>query len=177
VTSPELFQALPADVREFGERWLAAWASRSPARIAALCSDDVLWEDPALAAPARGRAAVEQLLAETFRAFPDLTFELTDAPCLSADGERAAVAWLASATMTGPLEPPGLAPTGRRFRIEGVDLYDLRAGELARMRTRYDVLDLLRQLGLAPARGATSERLLLALQRGAVRVLRARGGR
>jgi steroid delta-isomerase-like uncharacterized protein len=171
-TDSALLDSLPDELREFGERWLAAWGARSPDRIADLCTDDVVWDDPALDAPRVGRAAARALLAETFRAFPDLTFALTEPPCVSADGARAAVAWRASGTMTGPLEPPGLAPTGRRFELEGVDLYDLRDGLVARMRTHYDVLGWLRQIGAAPARGGWLERSLIGLQRRAMRLRR-----
>ena len=112
------------------------------------------------------------LLEETFRAFPDLTFEVTETPLVARGDRAAAVVWRATGTMTGVLEPPGLAATGRRFVLEGVDLYDVRDGLLARMRTRYDVLDWLRQMGAAPSRGGGTERALLALQRFGTRVVR-----
>jgi steroid delta-isomerase-like uncharacterized protein len=160
-----LLEGLPGELREFGERWLAAWASRAPERITSLCTEDVAWEDPALTAPLRGRAAVNEFLADTFRAFPDLAFTLTDEPCLSPDGRRVAVPWRVSGTMLGPLTPPGLAPTRRRFQLEGVDLYQLRDGLVARMTTRYDVLEWLRQIGAVPARDSAAERALLGVQR------------
>jgi steroid delta-isomerase-like uncharacterized protein len=165
---------LPAEIRDFGERWLAAWGSRSPDRIVALCTEEVLWEDPALDTPLRGRVAVRTLLAETFRAFPDLEFTLVEAPCLSPDGTLAAVAWKVSGTMLGPLDPPGFGPTGRRLELEGVDLYDFRDGLISRMRTRYDVLEWLRQMGAAPPRGGRVERMLMRAQRLLARARRAR---
>jgi steroid delta-isomerase-like uncharacterized protein len=168
----DLLEGLPDELREFGKRWLAAWSARSPDRIAELCTEDVIWEDPALEAPRNGREAVRQLLHETFRAFPDLTFGLTEPPFVAPDGASAAVAWRVTGTSLGPLDPPGLAPTGRPFTLEGVDLYDIRDGCIARMRTRYDVLESLRQMGVAPARGSAAERLLLGMQRTAARFFR-----
>jgi hypothetical protein len=39
-------------------------------------------------------------------------------------------------TMTGPLDPPGLA--GRAIEVEGVDLWTMRDGRIARHRAFYD---------------------------------------
>jgi steroid delta-isomerase-like uncharacterized protein len=164
---------LPQELREFGERWLAAWASRSPERITALCTEDVVWDDPALEEPARGRPAVIEFLESSFRAFPDLEFTLTERPLVSPGLERVAVPWKVSGTMLGALDPPGLAPTGRSFALEGVDLYELRDGLVRRMTTRYDVLTWLREIGALPARGSSVEGALMRLQRAVTR-LRAR---
>jgi len=163
---------LPRELRDFGERWLAAWASRSPERISRLCTEDVVWDDPALEEPVRGRLAVSEFLETTFRAFPDLEFTLTERPLLTPGLERAAVPWVVTGTMLGALDPPGLAPTGRSFALEGVDLYELRNGLVSRMTTRYDVLTWLRGVGAVPDRGSSVEHLLMRLQRTFARLRR-----
>lgn len=173
-TEQALLDEMPPELRDFGERWLAAWASRSPERITGLCTEDVFWDDPALATPLRGRAAVRDFLAESFRAFPDLQFTLTEPPLASPDSARVAVPWKVAGTMLGPLDPPGLAPTGRGFALEGVDLYEFRGGEICRMTTRYDVLTWLREVGALPARDSAAERLALGVQRAVNRVLHSR---
>ena len=53
-------------------------------------------------------------------------------------------------TMSGPLDPPGFAATGRSMEVEGVDLWTMRDGRIARYRAFYDVNDLARQLAIAP---------------------------
>ena len=132
----------------------------------------MLWEDPALEEPLRGRLAVSEFLAATFRAFPDLEFTLTGRPLTSPGFDRAAVPWIVTGTMLGALDPPGLAPTGRSFALEGVDLYELRDGLVCRMTTHYDVFTWLREVGALPARGSSVERLLMRLQRAFTRLRR-----
>jgi steroid delta-isomerase-like uncharacterized protein len=170
-----MLHELPPELHGFAERWLDAWNRRDPRAIAMLCVEDVSWEDPALPEPLRGRSAVTELLEATFRAFPDLEFRLTEPPLVSGDQARAAVPWKVTGTMRGDLDPPGLGATGRRLALEGVDLYDLREGLIVRMRTRYDVLSSLRQLGAAPPAAGLAERALLRAQRLVSRVGRRRG--
>jgi hypothetical protein len=77
-------------------------------------------------------------------------------------------------TMTGPIEPPGFAPTGRTMEVEGVDVWRMRDGRIARSRAYYDLDDLARQLGIAPARGSAGEKAVAALQRLQARIMRRR---
>jgi hypothetical protein len=48
---------------------------------------------------------------------------------------------------------------------DGVDVWHMRDGRIARCRAYYDVSDLARQLGLAPPLGGAAERAAVALQR------------
>lgn len=56
--------------------------------------------------------------------------------------------------MRGPVEPPGFAPTGRRMRMDGVDLWTMRDGRIARYHAFYDMTELARQLGIVPPVGS-----------------------
>jgi hypothetical protein len=49
-------------------------------------------------------------------------------PLLSADGRKAIAPWRMTGTMTGPLVPPGFAPTGQRLTLEGDDHWESRTG-------------------------------------------------
>jgi hypothetical protein len=65
------------------------------------------------------------------------------------------------------LPPPGYAPTGRRATFEGVDVFDIRDGEVTRILTAFDVLATAEQLlgmRLRPTPGTWRARPLVAVQ-------------
>src|ERR1700754_1118979 len=64
-----------------------------------------------------GPNAVRAYFEELFAAFPDFALDVRSTV---AEGDRAAVHWTATATMTGPLW--GVAPTGARVALEGIDV-------------------------------------------------------
>jgi steroid delta-isomerase-like uncharacterized protein len=161
-TSTELVQ--------FCARYLAAWNGRDATAMGDLVTDDVVWEDPALPGPVRGADAVQGFMREAWVAFPDLRFDESDEPHLTADGDRVAWRWRMRGTNTGPIDPPGFAPTGRAIEIEGVDLWTMRDGRIARYRAFYDFNALAVQLGLAPAPGSRMEKAAVSLQRLGARV-------
>jgi predicted ester cyclase len=140
--------------------------------MAGMLTDDIVWTDPALPEPARGIPAVQEFMRFSFRAFPDLHFSEADPPHLTATGDLVSWAWTMQGTMRGPVDPPGFAPTGRRMRVSGVDLWGIRGGRIGDYRAFYDAMELARQLALIPARGSRAERATVALQR-----LQARFGR
>jgi steroid delta-isomerase-like uncharacterized protein len=152
-------------LREFGERYLDAWNSHDPAAVAACVAEDVVWEDPALPEPARGRDEVAAFVEAGVTAFPDYMFTEPGEPAISDDGRVAYVPWRMTGTNTGPIDPPGFAPTGRSFAIEGVDLWRFRGGLIWRYHAAYDFADFGRQLGLMPPRGGFTEKGLVRMQR------------
>ena len=79
-------------------------------------------------------------------AFPDLRFTVDDAV---AAGDRVAVRVTMQGTHRGPLQ--GLAPTGRHVRQTQMHFVRLVDGKGAEHWAVRDELDLLRQLGVAPA--------------------------
>jgi steroid delta-isomerase-like uncharacterized protein len=156
--------ALP-DLDAFCARYLAAWNDHDPAAMAQLVTDDVVWEDPALPGPVHGPAAVQQFMRDAWVAFPDLRFDEGERPHRTAGGDQVAWRWRMRGTNTGPIDPPGFAPTGRTIDVEGVDLWELRDGRIARYRAFYDFNALAVQLGLAPAPGSRLEKGLATVQR------------
>jgi steroid delta-isomerase-like uncharacterized protein len=149
---------------DFVERYVAAWNSRSAAPFGELVTDDVVWDDPALPQPARGRKEFESFLATSWRAFPDLAFD-EGAGFLAVDGDRAAFSWRMFGTNSGPLDPPGFAPTGRSIDVHGMDLVRMVDGRIADYRAFYDMQGLAQQLGLVPAPGSRGQRALVGLQK------------
>jgi steroid delta-isomerase-like uncharacterized protein len=159
-TAPSL-----TDLDAFCARYLAAWNDHDATAMAPLVTSDVVWEDPALPGPAHGVAAVQEFMRGSWIAFPDLRFDETDQPHRTAGGDQVAWRWRMRGTMRGAVDPPGFAPTGRAMAIEGVDLWTMRDGRIARYRAFYDMNDLARQLGIAPAPGSRGEQGMVRLQR------------
>jgi steroid delta-isomerase-like uncharacterized protein len=151
--------------QDFGVRWLAAWNSHEPERLLGLMTDDIVYDDSAWPRTMRGHADVREFLDHTWRAFPDLTFDGVGGPLVASDGPRAAFWWRGQATNTGPIDPPGVPPTGKRIEFEGADFHEYRDGKVARLRIVFDMADATRQLGLLPDRGSIGERAMVLLQR------------
>ncbi len=155
-----------SSLQEFAQRYAAAWNGRDSSAMDALVTDDIVWFDPALPQPARGKADVRAFMEDSWRAFPDLRFSEPDPPFLVAEDDKVAWAWRMQGTFSGaPIEPPGFAPTGRRMDVRGIDEWLMRDGRIAHYRAYYDATDLSRQLGIVPERGSGAERAVVALQR------------
>jgi predicted ester cyclase len=100
-----------------------------------------------------------------FRALPDVRIELAAGPYVSLDGAGIATRLVIRGTMTGPLNPPGFAPTGAAVEFETAEFSDFRGPLLARHRVVLDMLSLARQIGAAPKSGTFAERVGIWLQR------------
>jgi steroid delta-isomerase-like uncharacterized protein len=151
--------------RDLADRFMQTWNSHDVDALVGMLTDDVTWIDPNLPEPVQGIPAVRKFLTMGLRAFPDLQIRDAALGHTSSDGENIAHAWTMEGTMLGELDPPGFAPTGRRFGVEGVDLWSLRDGKIALYRTYYDNNRIARQLGLVPIEGSRAERAGVALQR------------
>lgn len=138
--------------------------------MAELVTEDIFWADPALPEPAQGIPAVQEFMRTSFRTFPDLVFSEPDPPHLTVTGDEVAWAWSMEGTMRGHIDPPGFAPTGARFKVDGVDLWKMRDGKIAHYRAFYDLNGLVRQLGILPPAGSKAESAMAALQRLQVRL-------
>jgi predicted ester cyclase len=102
---------------------------------------------------------------QSVAAFPDMTFSEPGDPAI-AEGSRAAyVPWLMTGTNTGPIDPPGFAPTGKRIEVKGFDVWQFRDGLIWRYEAIYDFSAMVRQLGLLPPRGGFAERAMARAQR------------
>jgi steroid delta-isomerase-like uncharacterized protein len=154
----------PAFLADFSHRWMDAWNNHDGDALARLVTDDVEFFDPAIGT-VRGRAPVAEWVRQCDRAFPDFRFEEPEPGYISQDRLKAIVPWLMRGTNTGPIDPPGFAPTGKPIELEGVDHWWFRDGLVARYRADYDSLGLMRQLGIVAPPGSRGERAMVALQR------------
>ena len=157
-------------ILDFMLRWRDAWNSHEIDRLLAFMTEDVEARDDCWPKLMRGHADVREFLEAIWRAMPDMTFEPVSGPYVIPGEPRVAVHWRGWATLTGPLEPPGFAPTGRRWELDGGDFYEFRDGRVCKVRTVYDVLSVSQQLGLLPPAGGRAERALAIAQRFASRV-------
>ena len=152
-------------VADFVPRWEAAWNSHEPDRLLELMTEDIVYDDSAWPRTMRGHAEVREFVEYAWRAMPDLEFHMVDGPFLLEAGPRAAFYWEGAGTFTGPLDPPGLAPTGARVEFDGFDLQEYRDGRVCRLRITFDMLDVSRQIGLVPKQGSRAEKAGAAAQR------------
>jgi predicted ester cyclase len=156
-------------IREFVPRWLDAWNSHEPDRVLEHLTEDIDLRDDSWPTTMHGHADVREFLEALWRAIPDMTFELLDGPYVIPGEPRASFHWHAEGTFTGPIDPPGFAPTGRHWEGDGVDFQEYRAGRIAKLRVITDMMSISRQVGLMPATGSRAERAMAAAQRGVMR--------
>jgi len=149
-----------AFARDFLARLHAAVNSHDAAAVAALCCEDVLWDDPAAPGPLHGREAVRRFHADTMlRALPDVRVEMIDGPYLALDKQGVSARLRISGTMTGPLVPPGFAPTHGGIAFETAEFSRFEGGLLSRHTVIIDMLGLARQIGAVPPAGGLGERI------------------
>jgi steroid delta-isomerase-like uncharacterized protein len=152
-------------VEEFVKRWEGAWNSHEPERLLELMTEDIVYDDSAWPTTMRGHGDVRTFLDYAWRALPDLRFDMADGPYIAPGRPEAAFYWTGRATHTGPLDPPGLAPTGRQIEFEGADFHEYRDGRVCRLRIVFDMMDVSRQLGMLPKPGSPVEKAGAAAQR------------
>jgi steroid delta-isomerase-like uncharacterized protein len=160
--------------RELVAGWLDAWNSHQADRVLGLLTDDVEARDDSWPRAMRGHDQVREFLEALWRAVPDMAFELLDGPYVIPDEPRASFHWRGTGTFTGRMDPPGFAPTGRRWEIDGADFHEYRGGRISKLRVVFDLMSVSRQLGVMPAAGSRAERAMAAAQRGVVRAQRYR---
>jgi uncharacterized protein (TIGR02246 family) len=107
------------EVKALIERYDRAWNEQDVETIASLHTDDVVFENHTAGERAEGAAAVRDHIAQIFANWPSLRFR---GRSLRIGADFAVSEWTASAT----------APDGRRLEWDGVDVFPLRDGLIAR---------------------------------------------
>jgi steroid delta-isomerase-like uncharacterized protein len=173
ITTEHRFGPARMPIGEFAREWMGAWNEFDTDRLGALCTRDVLYIDPGWPRPMRGREEVAVFVRALQRAFPDMRFVEPEPPVV-ASAERAIGMWEMTATFTGPLEPPGFAPTGAKIAARGVDEWIFRDGLVCRYQAYFDSYRVARMIGAAPPVDSVLEKVGARIQRA---VTRLRGGR
>jgi predicted ester cyclase len=146
--------------RDFLQRLHAAASAHDADAVAALCAEDVIWEDPAAPHTLHGREAVRSFHRDImFVALPDTHIELIDGPYLALDGSGVAVRVRITGTMTGPLNPPGFAPTRSHLAFETAEFSRFNKGLLTHHTVVLNMLDVARQIGAVPKAGSAADRV------------------
>src|SRR5215468_10671059 len=127
---------------EVNDRTYAAWNAHDPDAVAAVFAADAVVREIGGAGESRGRDAVRARAAALMTAFPDLRLERL---ALVIDGDRHADRWVLTGTHRGELF--GIAPTGRKVRVEGATFTRLGPDGLVVEDTHFsDVAGLMAQL-------------------------------
>jgi steroid delta-isomerase-like uncharacterized protein len=61
-------------VEEFCGRWAKAWNGHDADAVAAMCADDLVYDEPALGKTVHGRDSIRDFVANMARTFPDYAF-------------------------------------------------------------------------------------------------------
>jgi steroid delta-isomerase-like uncharacterized protein len=139
-------------LRDFADRWLAAWNSHDTDQVLALLHPDVRWEETVFwPHPLSGREAVRAYADAIWRAMPG--YEVDEIQLFTAvDDGRALVLFRQRGVAPAALGP--VFGTARRFEVQGCDIFlGFRDGLLSRYTAAFEIADMLRQLGALPPRG------------------------
>jgi steroid delta-isomerase-like uncharacterized protein len=134
---------MPTSLVEFATAYSGAWASHDPDAIAAMHTDDSVFDLHDLGAPATGRAAVRDLIATLLKIAPDLRFKPVR---VHFGGEHFVTEYVMSGTAQG-----------KPFAIAGADVFTMREGLVGRKDTYLDWLAYERQVGIDPSVTIRSE--------------------
>lgn len=126
-----------AQLREFAERYTAAWCSQDPMSVANCYAKNgslTINSEP----PAEGRQNIAVAVVKFMIAFPDLQIVMDD---IDIQGERAVYHWTLSGANTGP------GGSGHRVRISGFEVWKIgKDGLIFESRGHFDTADYHRQI-------------------------------
>ncbi|MEO8661355.1 MAG: ester cyclase [Bryobacteraceae bacterium] len=127
----------PSWLRQFAQRYTAAWCSQNAASVAAFFSPNGSLQVNN-APPAVGQAAIEALAQSFMSAFPDIVVAMDEIRVV-ADGVE--YHWTLTGTNTGP------GGTGARVKVSGFEQWKLGSdGLIAQSVGQFDAADYARQL-------------------------------
>jgi hypothetical protein len=147
----------PAFATRWYDGWIEAWNARKPGMIPDLVTEDFVLDSPTTRHtgwPVQGHAATADYLRYVVEAYPDLRWEVVAPPMFRDDLARVAFSWRGTGHFSGVLNPPGVQGTGRPFDFSGLEVFDFRDGRACYLNASYDLLGLMKQIGLY--RGATA---------------------
>ena len=128
------------------EEWAAAWSAGDTDRLAAIFTDDCVYEDVTMGVLTHGKAELKAFAGGIFAAIPDFAIELSSR---FAVGGWAGLEWAMSGTHRGDL--PGLPATGKPFTLRGSSVLELSADRIGRCTDYWDMTAFLKQIGAMPS--------------------------
>jgi steroid delta-isomerase-like uncharacterized protein len=164
----------PAFLKEWSDRNLAAWDALDAEAVADTCTDDVVWLDPSLPGPVRGRKELVKFINALATSYPDLKITRVSDPIPSQQEPLAIARYTMTGTLTRLWPYTNMAATGQAMSIRCIDEWRFRDGLLAHNVTIYDCLDTARQLGIVPPQGTVLAKAMNRMQHLRARRLRER---
>ncbi len=140
----------------YADGWIDCWNSNRPERVRDILTEDFILDSPTTRHTGwhvQGYEAASNYIRYVLAAYPDLQWEVTAPPMLAQGLARAAFTWRGTGHFTGRIDPPGIQGTGRPFDFSGHEVFDFRGDRACRLYATYDLLGLMKQIGLY--RGAT----------------------
>jgi steroid delta-isomerase-like uncharacterized protein len=138
-------QDVTQQLAQLGADLIAAWNSHDLDRVAALYAADFVGLDIAQPEPQHGAEGLRRCLTGYFEAFPDLHIS-ADATVI--DHCQMVLVWTARGIHQGTLM--NIPPTGRAVQVQGMTLFIVQDGRIARSQSVWDLAGLLRAIGLLP---------------------------
>jgi glyoxylase-like metal-dependent hydrolase (beta-lactamase superfamily II)/predicted ester cyclase len=105
-----------------------------------------------------GPEGLREFIGSLLEAIPDLRVEIVST---TTEGERCALHWRFSGTFAGPGSFNGIAPTGHRMELEGVDVLTVRDGLIHANDAFTDTMAVPRQIGMMPPLGSPAEQRMM----------------
>jgi steroid delta-isomerase-like uncharacterized protein len=131
------------DARTVLMRWIEAFASRDPGRVAALYHPDAVnWQ--VADQPAIGQPKIREVFTQFFASFPD---SYTRVENIIAQGDWAAWEWVGGGTFLGDLGR--VKATGRSYEIRGCGFFRVVGGKITLQRGYWDKASWYAQIGIA----------------------------
>jgi predicted ester cyclase len=140
-----------AFAQSFYDRWLDAWNQDEIDRVLAIVTDDFVLSSPTTrltGMPVESATAIRDYIGYIRGAYPDLHFELTGPMMFALDAPTVGFPWHGTGTFDGTLTPPGIPGTGKTFDFTGVEVFTFRGDRACHMRASYDLLRMMRQMGV-----------------------------
>lgn len=130
------------DAKAVLSQWIDAFNRKDVDWIASLYHEDAVnWQ--VADQPVTGRAAIREMLAQFFAAFPDSYSRVEN---LMGDGEWAAWEWIGGGTFLHAVGP--IPATGKKYELRGCGFFRIAAGQIVLQRGYWDKQTWLGQLGV-----------------------------
>ena len=124
--------------------WEEVWHQGQLSRIDDLFTTDFVRHDPG-GRELQGTEQNRQFIGSLRAAFPDVHYTVEDQ---IAEGDKVVVRYRFRGTHLGAFQ--GMPPTGKQVTYTGILIYRIVDGKIAEQWTEFDLLGLLRQLGVLP---------------------------
>ncbi len=133
---------VPAAVPAVLQQWSDAFNAHNVDKLVTLFTKDGAHEDVATGTFVKGPTQLKAFLQGMFMGIPDLHIDIVN--CW-VQGEHGAIEWILNGT------DAGLFKTGKKFSFRGTTLLDMDGSLFARTVDYYDLVTIMRQVGLMPA--------------------------